>query len=90
MLLPLSYPFFPVQLTLVSSLCIGIPSFLLSFQKSYGHIDEDFFGPVLKNAFPGGLCIDFLHIWKNFALARGKNSHVVYNGCGYFGFLRTV
>lgn len=57
MLLPLSYPFFPVQLTLVSSLCIGIPSFLLSFQKSYGHIDEDFFGPVLKNAFPGGLCI---------------------------------
>ena len=42
---------------MVSSLCIGIPSFLLSFQKSYGHINEDFFGPVLKNAFPGGLCI---------------------------------
>ena len=34
MLLPLSYPFFPIQLTLVSSLCIGIPSFLLTFQKS--------------------------------------------------------
>lgn len=59
MLLPLSYPFFPIQLTLVSSLCIGIPSFLLTFQKSYGHIEEDFFGPVLKNALPGGLCIVF-------------------------------
>lgn len=35
MLLPLSYPFVPVQLTLFSSLCIGIPSFLLTLQHNY-------------------------------------------------------
>ncbi len=59
MILPLSYPFFPIQLTLISSLCIGIPSFLLTFQKSYEHIEEDFFGPVIRNALPAGLSIVF-------------------------------
>ena len=57
MLLPLSYPFYPIQLTLISSLCIGVPGFLLTFQRRYGQIGEDFFGPVLKRAFPGALGI---------------------------------
>ena len=53
MLLPLSYPFVPVQLTLFSSLCIGIPSLLLTLQHNYRSIENDFMACVLPIALPG-------------------------------------
>lgn len=53
--LPLSYPFAPIQLTLVSSLTIGIPAFFLALEPTYRQIQGGFMGNVLRRALPGGL-----------------------------------
>ena len=92
MLLPLSYPFVPVQLTLFSSLCIGIPSFLLTLQHNYRSIENDFFGPVLRIALPGGLgvavgvlalcAVGKLLAWGEAEIALLCT--VAAGGCGFF------
>ncbi len=55
--LPYKYPFLPVQLTLVSTLCIGTPSFLLTFDRKYGRIEKDFVRYVASRALVGGATI---------------------------------
>lgn len=49
------YPFAPIQLTLVSSLCIGIPSFILSLEPSYEMIKGDFLESVFKRVIPSSI-----------------------------------
>lgn len=56
MLLPLAYPFAPIQLTLVSSLTIGIPSFVLALQPSSERVRGRFLRNVIARALPGGIC----------------------------------
>lgn len=46
------YPFVPIQLTLVSALCIGIPSFILSLEPSYERIKGDFLESVFQKVLP--------------------------------------
>jgi cation-transporting ATPase E len=55
--LPMAYPFQPIQLSLVSSLCVGIPSFFLALQPNKNIVEGHFMGDILKKAFPGALCI---------------------------------
>ena len=54
---PMTYPFMPIQLSLVSSICVGIPSCYLALQPNKERVVGDFLGTVLKNAFPGALCV---------------------------------
>lgn len=54
-LLSLSYPLQPLQLSFISSLTIGIPGFFLAMQPNDGRITGRFLPNVLYRAFPGGI-----------------------------------
>ena len=49
------YPFVPLQLTLLSALTIGVPSFLLTLEPCYTKVRGKFMQGVLLRALPGGL-----------------------------------
>lgn len=55
LLLPAVYPFQPIQLTLISSLMIGMPGFVLALEPSGERIRGDFLKTVLLRALPGGI-----------------------------------
>jgi len=44
-------------MTLISSLTIGIPSFLLALEPNYERVKGDFFHNIISKALPGGLTI---------------------------------
>lgn len=51
------YPFQPIQLTLLGSLAIGIPSFILAMEPNLNRVKGRFLMNVLKLAIPGGLIV---------------------------------
>lgn len=53
--LDIAYPLQPIQLSLISSLTIGIPSFFLALEPNYGIVKGHFMKNVLLKALPGGL-----------------------------------
>lgn len=53
----LAYPFQPVQLTLISMVSVGIPSFILALEPNRARIRGSFLRNVLARAVPGALCI---------------------------------
>ncbi len=54
--LPFVYPFAPIQLTLISALTIGVPSFVLALQPSRDRVRGSFLRNVITRALPGGVC----------------------------------
>ena len=50
-----AYPFQPIQLTLISSLMIGLPGFVLALEPSGERIRGHFLRTVLLRALPGGI-----------------------------------
>ena len=54
---PEAYPFRPIQMTLISALAIGIPSFLLALEPNYDRVKGGFLGNVLRRAFPCGIAV---------------------------------
>ena len=55
--LPFPYPLVPIQLTLISTFTIGMPSFFLAMQQSREKVKGDFLRGVFARALPGGLCV---------------------------------
>ena len=55
----MSYPFEPIQLTLISVTTIGIPSFVLALEPNYERIKGKFFENILKNSVPTALTVIF-------------------------------
>ncbi len=55
--LPGSYPFIPIQLTLISSLTVAIPSLLLSLRSSQKRVQGNFLKTAFYKALPGGVAI---------------------------------
>lgn len=53
------YPFVPIQLTLISALTIGIPSFFLALEPNHDLVHGRFLHNVFRRAFPGGLTAIF-------------------------------
>ncbi len=51
------YPFYPIQLTLIGIVCVGIPSFFLAIEPNYQKVKKGFFVKVFRNALPSGLCV---------------------------------
>lgn len=51
--LPAAYPFQPIQLTLISGVTIGIPSFFLALEPNRERIRGGFLETVLRRAVPG-------------------------------------
>lgn len=58
--LPFAYPFAPIQLTLVSTMTVGFPSFVLALQPNRERVRGDFLRNVISRALPGGLCVTLL------------------------------
>ena len=54
------YPFIPIQLTLISGLTIGIPSFFLALEPNHDLVRGKFLHNVFRRAFPGGLTAIFV------------------------------
>lgn len=54
------YPFQPIQLTLISSLCTGIPSFILTLEPDYSRVTGNFLVNVFSKALPGALNVIFM------------------------------
>ncbi len=57
MFLPGLYPFEPIQLTLISSLTVGIPGFFLALEPSTERVKGSFLRTVLFRALPGGIAV---------------------------------
>ena len=56
------YPFDPIQLTLISSLGTGIPSFILTLEPDERRVVGNFLKNVFLKAIPGALCVVFI-VW---------------------------
>lgn len=52
-----NYPFEPIQLTLITTFFIGLPSLLLGFEPNYRLISGNFFKSIMSIAVPGGLLV---------------------------------
>lgn len=57
LIVPSAYPFQPIQMTLISALTIGAPSFLLALEPNHNLVRGSFIANVLKRAFPGGVSV---------------------------------
>lgn len=51
------YPFYPIQLSLISTLCVGFPSFFLALEPNYTKVGKDFIAKVFRNALPNGITV---------------------------------
>lgn len=60
--LPFAYPFAPIQLTLISTLTVGFPSFVLALQPNKERVRGSFLKNVITRALPGGLCVSVLSV----------------------------
>ena len=56
-MLPYGYPFKPIQMTLISALAIGAPSFLLALEPNKSLVRGSFLVNVMKKAAPGGISV---------------------------------
>lgn len=55
--LPLSYPIESIQMTLISALSIGLPSFVLALEPNHERIKGKFFANVISRALPTALVV---------------------------------
>ncbi len=60
LLLPFPYPFVPIQLTLIATSAIGIPSFVLALQPNKERVQGRFLQNMVAKALPGGLVTGLL------------------------------
>jgi len=61
-LLSHEYPFYPIQLSLISSICVGVPSFFLALEANDTKVKGGFVIKVFRNALPSGICV-FINIF---------------------------
>ena len=54
---PGAYPFQPIQMSLVSSLMVGIPGFFLALEPNDEQVKGNFLKTILGNALPGGIAV---------------------------------
>ena len=69
----LPFPFLPRQLSIVGSLTIGIPSFVLALEPNTTRAERGFVGRVLRFALPSGL-IAAIATFGSYADARNDNA----------------
>lgn len=52
-----TYPFQPIQLTIISMFAVGIPTFLLQFEPSFTRVEKKFLRVAFRNSLPASLLI---------------------------------
>lgn len=50
-----NYPYQPIQMSLISGICIGIPSFVLALEHNHDLVTPGFLQKVFRIALPGGI-----------------------------------
>lgn len=53
------YPFLPIQMSLVSTVAVGIPSFLLAFQTGIKKVKGSVFSNIIRVSLPAALAVCF-------------------------------
>lgn len=61
-LFQMNYPFVPIQLTVISMLFVGLPSFFLALEPNDTKVSGSFLSKVFKKAVPAGLTVAFM-VW---------------------------
>ncbi len=61
-LLSHEYPFYPIQLSVIGAVCVGVPSFILALEPNYNKVTKGFLKKVFRNSLPSGLIV-FLNIF---------------------------
>lgn len=56
-ILQMNYPFEPIQLTLISGLFVGLPSFFLAIEPNDSKVKGSFLSKVFKKALPAGFTV---------------------------------
>lgn len=74
--IPAAYPFQPIQLTLVSSLTIGIPTFFLALEPNRSRVQGKFLQTVALRAIPGAAAVTVCAILSMLAGLRGMPQDV--------------
>ena len=57
MLISVPYPFIPIQMTLISAITIGIPSFILALEPNRERIQGNLFKNIVKKSVPAALTV---------------------------------
>ena len=57
LLISINYPFEPIQLTLISACCVGVPTFLLTYEPNFEKASDDFFRRVITYSLPSSILI---------------------------------
>ncbi len=52
-----AYPFMPIQLSLISLVCIGIPSFILALEPNKARVKGKFIGNVISKSIPTAITV---------------------------------
>ncbi len=55
--LPWQYPFMPIQMTLVSAMTIGLPSFVLALEPNHDLVRGHFLRNCVVRSIPGAICV---------------------------------
>ena len=91
------YPFIPIQLSLISIVTIGIPSFMLALEPNKERIQGNFLRNIISRALPTGLlvvfCILILTILNKYNIIPNEKLSslcVVSTGCCGLGLLLTL
>lgn len=91
------YPFIPIQLSLISIVTIGIPSFMLALEPNKERIQGNFLRNIISRALPTGLlvvfCILILTILNKYGIIPNEKLSslcVVSTGCCGLGLLFTL
>ena len=92
-----TYPFEPIQMSLVSACAVGIPTFLLAQENNYDKIDHTFLRHVFLNAFPAAITISscvfaIMLVCQNVyhSNAMLSTACVLVTGWNYMAALKTV
>ncbi|MDO4611553.1 MAG: HAD-IC family P-type ATPase [Candidatus Saccharibacteria bacterium] len=56
-LLPFSYPFSPIEMSLLNFVCIGFPAFVLALEKNTDRIKDRFTTNIIEYSFPIGFTV---------------------------------
>ncbi|MBU5480826.1 HAD-IC family P-type ATPase [Blautia sp. MSJ-19] len=92
-----TYPFEPIQMSLISACAVGIPTFLLAQENNYEKIDHTFLRHVFINAFPAAITITscvfaVMLVCQNVyhSTAMLNTACVLVTGWNYMAALKTV
>ncbi len=86
------YPFMPLHLTLISTVCIGAPSFFLALEPNNERIKSHFILNVMQKAIPGGitmaLCVLAITVLSGLIpMSQNEISSVCVMGAGFVSLL---